>query len=67
MLFIGLEEEANRLFQIAQDALNRTVDTEEMVGEIEEGLEDVADSIEQTRNNIQEASEALDLAENKCS
>jgi hypothetical protein len=66
-LFVkGLEEEANMLFLTAEDALNRTADTEEIVTEIEEDLEGVADSIRQTQSNIQEASDALNLAENKC-
>lgn len=34
--------------------------------EIEEDLLGVADSIVQTRNNVLQASEALDTAESKC-
>lgn len=62
----GLEEQANRLFQTAEDALNRTTATERMVTMIEDDIGGVADAIVQTRSNVLEASEALNAAENKC-
>lgn len=50
---------------MAEDALNRTLETERRVTQIEVGLGGVADSIVQTRENVVEASEELDIAEDK--
>lgn len=65
-LFLGLEEEANQLFLIAEAALNRTIETNRTITAIEEGLEDISEAIDQTERNVMEASSALDTAEGKC-
>ncbi len=51
---------------MAEDALNRTIETNRTITGIEEGLQVASDSIIQTRRNVIEASEALDIAESKC-
>lgn len=62
----GLDEEANRLFLLADDARNTTLETDRLVTDIEEAVDGVIGSIIQTRENIANASQALDAAEGKC-
>ena len=64
--FLGLEEEANQLLQIAEVALNRSVETNRTITAIEEGLEGISEAIDQTERNVLEASSTLDTAEEKC-
>ena len=54
------------LFQLVGDAFDRASSTDQTVVGIEDLLPDVAGSIQQTRANVEEAEEALDVAEEKC-
>ncbi len=62
----GLRDEALKIFIAAQKARNLTIETEQRVSSIEEGLVNVASNIEGTVENIKIGEEALSNAESKC-
>ena len=54
------------IFLMAEDSMNRSIETNKLIENAEEMLVDVPSSIYQTRENVQDATEALDIAESKC-
>ena len=62
----GLRDEALRILHTAQEARNRTIETEQRVFRIEEGLVGVASNLAGTAENVLMGEEALSNAENDC-
>lgn len=62
----GLRDEALDILNAAQEAHNRTIETEQRVSITEEGLVDVASNLEGLVENVRIGENALDNAENKC-
>ena len=65
-LYEGLDDAASVLYFEVQEARNRAMETDERVTSLGMGFEDIASAIVQTGENILEANQALDEAENKC-
>lgn len=63
---LGLRSEADGVFVVAERAKNKTLDANERVSNIERGVLSVTDVINQTKENVESATQALEDAESKC-